>query len=77
MEKIEDAYNYICHQESSYTDKNKLFKMITISKPEEIYETFVDEYINICYISSGNYNKFDLSVYETISNYAIVPIIIC
>jgi hypothetical protein len=77
MEKIEDAYNYICHQETNYPNKPELFKMITISRPEEINEHVVNESVIICYISSGNYNKFDLCGYVNISNYVIVPMVIC
>jgi hypothetical protein len=72
MEKIEDAYHYICIQESKYD----ICKMIEVTKPEQIEEQFSNDYLNIYYISSGKYNKFNLCGYEAISYYAIVPMII-
>ena len=42
----------------------------------QIEEQFSNDYLNIYYISSGKYNKFNLCGYEAISYYAIVPMII-
>lgn len=72
MENIDDAYHYICRQESKY----ETCKMIEVTKPEQIEQKFVDDYLNIYYISSGKYNKFNLCGYESISCYAIVPMVI-
>jgi len=76
MENIDDAYKYICIQESNENDKPESFHMIDVSKVQDIENKFVDEYLNICYISSGKYNKFKLCNYCSVSNYAIIPMVI-
>jgi predicted glycosyltransferase len=76
MAKLEDAYNYICNQERKYYGDMELFKMITVLHPEEIQEKFIDEHLNICYIPSGNYNKFNLTGIACISSYSIIPMLV-
>ncbi len=70
MEKLDEAYNYICIQESSLVDD---FIMIEINNINDITSKFVKDHLNICYIPSGDYNKYNLCNYCEISNYAIIP----
>ena len=78
MEKAEDAYKYICLQESSECNKTDLFhkKMISVNKPEDINKYMESNLLYICYISSGKYNKFNLCDYCNISSYVIIPMVI-
>jgi len=80
MEKVEDAYQYICLQESNSCNTNeecKMFtKMINVNRPEDINTYMEHGVLNICYISSGKYNKFNLCDYCNISSYVIVPMTI-
>ena len=76
MEKLEDAYNYICHQESNYTTNSELFKMVEVTKSIHLDQIITDDHLNVCYISSGKYNKFSLCNHENVSHYAIVPMVI-
>lgn len=76
MENIDAAYKYICIQESNEHDNPESFHMIDVNKVQDIENKFVDEHLNICYISSGKYNKFNLCSYCSVSNYAIVPMVI-
>jgi hypothetical protein len=69
MEKLDEAYEYICLQEGHICDK---FNMINVDNIKHLKEKFLDEHLNICYITSGKYNKFDLCNYCQISNYAII-----
>lgn len=75
MENLNEAYNYICKQESELIME---CKMIDVVSPNDLKKKIINNYINICYISSGNYNKFNLcEEYDTIiSNYIIVPMLI-
>lgn len=77
MEKLDDAYNYICQQESNHFDNPESFTMIEVFKTEDIITKSVTEGLNICYILSGQYNKFNLCDYHNISQYAIIPMNIC
>jgi len=75
METLDDAYKYICHNE----DSNCLeCKLITVSNPNEILKEIQSDCLNICYILSGKYNKFNLCGinFGEISNYAIIPMVI-
>lgn len=72
-ENLSEAYEYICHQEYNYCDKQESFTMIEVLKYEDINKKYVDNFINICYISSGKYNKFNLCDYSDVSQYVIVP----
>jgi hypothetical protein len=72
MENLDEAYKYICTQESSEDD----FIMLEIDNIKDITSKFVKDHLNICYITSGDYNKYDLCNYCEISNYAIIPMII-
>ena len=76
MDNLDDAYNYVCQQEAKQCDKINEFQMITVSRPQDLQQHVVDEHLNICYISSGNYNKFNLCNYGSISSYAIVSMVI-
>lgn len=77
MENLEDAYKYICYQESNYIDKSESFNMIEVTKFEHIEQQVIEDKLNICYISSGKYNKISLCLnMENVSNYAIVPMLI-
>ena len=76
MDDLDNAYNYICQQEAKQCDKLNEFQMINVLRPQDVQQHFVDEHLNICYISSGNYNKFNLCEYGSISSYAIVPMVI-
>ena len=69
MENLDDAYQYICLQENDLCDK---FNMIKVDNIKHLKDNFVDDHLNICYITSGKYNKFDLCNYCQISNYAII-----
>ncbi len=69
MENLDDAYQYICLQEGHICDK---FNMIKVDNIKHLKDNFADEYLNICYITSGKYNKFDLCNYCQTSNYAII-----
>ena len=74
MEKLDDAYDYICNEEYyCYIDS---YSRLDVFKPEDI-ESDDDEGLTICYIVSGEYNKFNLCQYHNISHYAIIPVIIC
>ena len=75
MENLNQAYNYICEQESELMME---CKMIDVDNPNDLKKKIINNYINICYISSGKYNKFNLcEEYGTmISNYVIVPMIV-
>ena len=77
MENLEEAYQYICEQEARSFDKLNVFQMITINQIKDIQVHVDDEYLNICYISSGKYNKFNLCDYGSISSYVIIPMVIC
>ena len=74
--KIEDAFKYICVNEpdSKYVE----CKMIDVSTPDDIDKKCHKDCLNICYISSGKYNKFELckGYYEQVSSYAIIPMVI-
>ncbi len=70
MENLDDAYNYICIQESSIANN---FIMIQTTNLKDIKTKFVKDHLNICYITSGDYNKFDLCNYCELSSYAIIP----
>jgi len=72
MSNLEDAFKYICDEESSMSD---LFKLLEINKVSDLPNNF-DDNIYVCYIKSGNYEKFDLCNYDSLSNYAIVPMVI-
>jgi hypothetical protein len=69
MEKLDDAYEYICTHDGNISDK---FKLIHVENKTQLKEKFVDEHLNICYITSGKYNKFDLCNYCQVSSYAII-----
>jgi hypothetical protein len=75
MENLNDAYNYICVQE---TDLNMECKMIDVKNPLDLKNKMLENYLNICYISSGKYNKFNLCDEKDnmISNYIIIPMTI-
>jgi hypothetical protein len=70
MEKIDEAYEYICSHEGNISDK---FKLLHVENINQLKQNFVDEHLNICYITSGKYNKFDLCNYCQVSSYAIIP----
>lgn len=76
MENIDDAYKYICNNEvdSKYIE----CKLIHVSTPDDIKDKCYTDCLNICYISSGKYNKFELcrGYPEQVSNYAIVSMTI-
>lgn len=76
MENIDSAYKYICHNEED--SKSVECKMINVSTPDDIENRYHTDCLNICYISSGKYNKFELckGYYEQVSSYAIVPMVI-
>jgi hypothetical protein len=61
MENLDDAYQYICLQEGDVCDK---FNMIKVDNIKHLKDNFADEHLNICYITSGKYNKFDLCNYQ-------------
>jgi len=69
MEKLDDAYEYICSHEANICND---FKLIQVENTTQLQEKFVDEYLNICYITSGQYNKFNLCNYDQVSSYAII-----
>jgi hypothetical protein len=69
MENLDEAYAYICSKEGHICDK---FNMIKVESKKHLKDNFLDEHLNICYITSGKYNKFDLCNYCQISNYAII-----
>jgi hypothetical protein len=70
MENLDEAYQYICLQESTLVDE---FAMIEIENIEDITSKYVKDHLNICYIPSGNYNKYNLCNYCEMSSYAIIP----
>ena len=74
--KLDDAYKCICQQESKYFNKPDSFKMINIFEPEDIAVNSVSESLNICYIQTEQYNKFNLCEYYNVSQYAIVNYIV-
>ena len=72
-ETLDDAFNYICEE----IGLRENYRMIDVSIPQNIQEKYVEDFINICYISSGKYNKFNLcSYFDLVSSYAIVPMVI-
>jgi hypothetical protein len=74
METLDDAYKYICYQESNvfpYPLEN-VCKMIKVFRPDEIPEKIVKDFINVCYLPSGNYIDFNVCQYENVSDYAII-----
>ena len=77
MEKLEDAVNFIRERETDY--KNNL-KIIEVSHPIDIKNKIcVNDTLNICFITSGKYHKFNLCEEREnglVSCYAIVPMII-
>ena len=73
MDNLDNAYNYVCQQEAKQFNE---FQMITVSRPQDLQKHFVDKHLNICYISSGKYNKFNLCNYMSISSYAIISMVI-
>lgn len=70
MSNLEEAYEYICLQEKETSDK---FNMIQVQNISNIKEKLIEDSLNICYIISGKYNKFNLCDYCEISSYAIIP----
>lgn len=74
MEKLDEAYEYICLQEGHIANK---FQMITLENMNDIKDKIKDDYLNICYIKTGEYNKFNLCDYYEVSSYAIIPMKIC
>lgn len=70
MEKLDDAYEYICNNEVNICNNCKL---IQVENTSQLQENLDDEYLHICYITSGEYNKFDLCNYCQVSSYAIIP----
>ena len=77
MEKLEDAYNYICKKEKEDLENHyEMMQMITINHEDEISNKISDESLNICYLSSGRYHNFSPYEYCDISNYIIVPNVI-
>lgn len=79
MEKLSDAYEYICSRESTNYDIHEHFKLIEVNNIDDLYNKCVDKFLNICYIKNGQYNKFDLYNFNHcfVSNYAIIPMKIC
>lgn len=78
MEKLEDAFDYICLQENTIyniDDYNKLFKLINVKKEEDIKKYYLEDHIVICNMVAGNYNH-NVSSYIGVSNYIIVPHVI-
>jgi hypothetical protein len=73
MSNLEEAYGYICLQEKQYSDK---FNMIQVQNIIDLKTNYIENSLNICYIISGKYNKFNLCDYCGISSYAIIPMTI-
>ena len=76
MENLDDAYKYICDNDidGNYSE----CKLINVKTPDDIPKTYYADCLNICYISSGKYNKFNLcqGYKENVSHYAITPMVI-
>jgi hypothetical protein len=70
---LEKAYGFICKEESIlFCDEEKKYRMLTITKQEEIDEYKDTSQMGICFAKQGNYSKFDLDT-EYISQFIIVP----
>ena len=70
MSSLNKAYEYICNQE---IDKCDNFKLIEVNHVDELPKSYNENELNICYISSEKYNRFELCEYGYISSYVIVP----
>jgi hypothetical protein len=76
MENLDDAYKYICDND---IDGNcSECKLINVKTPDDIVKKYYADCLNICYISSCKYNKFNLwqGYQEHVCHYAIVPMVI-
>jgi hypothetical protein len=70
---LKKAYGYICQQECNlFCDQKKKYKMLTITKQQDIDEYKDTSQMGICFAEQGNCNKFDLDT-EYISQFIIVP----
>lgn len=74
MDTLEKAYYYICKQHS-YSNN---IKMIEVNNPDELTNMCLEnsDTLNVCFIKSGKYHKFELSDMMYISDYIIIPMII-
>lgn len=74
MNSLDKAYHYICCQENDEYDK---FKLICVTHPKQLIDKIDEDCLNVCYITTNNYNKFDLSKYDNISSYVIISMPVC
>lgn len=71
MSSVNKAYEYICNQETCVNDK---FNLIEVNHVNELPNRYTDaNELNICYIKSSKYCKFELCDNSYISSYVIVP----
>ena len=71
MSSVNKAYEYICNQETCVNDK---FKLIEVNNVDDLPSRYTDaNELNICYIKSSKYYRFELCDNSYISSYVIVP----
>lgn len=73
MDTLEKAFNYICLQEQNGYLISKKCKLIEVKDKYQIDYPYDDDYINVCYVTSGKYTKLDIYYREDTSQYVIVP----
>ncbi len=75
MEKLDDAFDYICIQENLFyksSDIGNFYHLIEITKEEDVKNHLKDNIVIICFVKSKEYN-FNVSSYNGVSPYIIVP----
>ncbi len=75
MDNIIDAYNYICHQESTWGIGSHI-KLACPTSPTELDNMHLQDYYHVLCVDYECYTKFDVCNYPSISSYLIVPMII-
>jgi hypothetical protein len=77
MSSKESAYTYICEMEFK-KDTIEKFRMIEITKSDEIISNkYVDDLL-VCYFPNSNDIIYDIKVdYDYVSQFVIVPMTIC
>jgi hypothetical protein len=76
MENLDDAFKYICDQETNMEDLFDLLDLLEVNHKSELLQKSIEDDFHVCYIKSGNYSNFDLCNFENLSNYVIVPMVI-
>jgi hypothetical protein len=73
LDSLDKSLNYIRCQENEYYDK---FKMIQLTNQKQLVNEIDNDYLNICCVSNNKYNNLDLSKYDNVSSYIIVPMLV-